>query len=460
MMKSYQQINWKKCQNDLNKMQEDLVWSFRAGNKKKVKALQNQIVNSFATRALAVRRVTTNKGSLTAGVDGVTWKTSQARMDAIQQLRYWTENPKLYKAKPVRRVMIPKPKQPLEKRPLGIPAMIDRAMQEVYRMSLDPIVEETSDPNSYGFRKYRGCRDAMAKLAGSLDRSFCAQWVLDADIEKCFDRINHEWLVDKVPIVHRQVLISWLKSGVKPFGQVEYSDNGTPQGGTISPLLCNVCLNGLEPVVEAAAQDSGLRSPKVHVVRYADDFVITGANEAVLNKIEKAVDDFLKPRGLRMHPGKTRKVNIAKQSVEFLGYELMKKPIDLRKNLPSPKGNTVDRLICWPSKSSQQQLKLKVNRALQTQAPIKGIIKQLNPIIIGWANYFRYTRSSMRVFSPLPHKGKGRGGWVISYGMPWSGGVRRNTKIGEPGGLLILTQEKLKRELSNGAILKGKMLYG
>lgn len=238
VVNNYQDIDWQRCHIDLLNLQQQLVRAYKAKDKNKVLNLQRQIVTSFAARALAVRRVTLNKGGKTPGVDGEKWPTPKSRMEAIKQLNYTTQNPNLYRAQPVRRMEIPKPGQ-AEKRPLGIPTLIDRAVQAVYLSSIDPIAEETGDENSFGFRPYRGAREAITKLNTLLGRDHSPTWIYDADIRKCFDTINHQWLLDNVPIGDKAVLESWLKSGVETLSGLEATTSGVPQGGVISPALCS-----------------------------------------------------------------------------------------------------------------------------------------------------------------------------------------------------------------------------
>lgn len=210
--------------------------------------------------------------------------------------------------------------------------MLDRSMQALYCMAIEPIVEDMSDSHSYGFRKYRGCRDAIAKLSTILGRDTDAQWVLDADIEKCFDLINHQWLIKNTPMVDKVILESWLKSGVTMANQVEATDQGTPQGGVISPLLCNITLNGLENSIKTEAdlynqkqKSERLRYTKVHVIRYADDFIVTGATKTLIEICKAHTDNFLEPRGLALHSTKTQICNITKQGFEF-GFRYIKGP--------------------------------------------------------------------------------------------------------------------------------------
>ena len=416
-LKSYQDIDWQKCQNELLQNQQQLVEAYRTKQNRKVKQIQRKIVTSFEARALAVRGVTNNKAGQAPGVDGIKWLTPTDRLLAIEQLQSLTQNPKSYRAQPVRRVEIPKPGK-TEKRPLGIPTLIHRAMQAVYLCSIDPIAEETSDHNSYGFRLFRGAREAVAKLRNLLGRDYSPEWLLDADIQKCFDRINHNWLLQNVPIGDKAVLDSWLKSGAACNTGMQETTMGVPQGGVISPALCNITLNGLEPAIKNATLNMVPRSQrsKVYVVRYADDFVATAANEVILGKVEQIVTEFLEPRGLQLHPQKTRKVQLnpeAKTSFEFLGFEFSKHVLNPRINKLSAKKQSQTRLAIRPSKTNTAALKSEVNEIVKSQVPIASIIHRLNPKLRGWTNYFRVARQSQRTFKTL-------GNWVWHKMLLWA----------------------------------------
>jgi len=189
-------INWKKAYRNVRRLQVRIVKALREGKKRKVRALQQILTRSFAGRALAVRRVTENKGKRTAGIDGEIWRTPRQKTEAIQSLKR-----KGYRALPLRRVYIPKGQGP-KKRPLGIPVMKDRAMQALHKQALDPIAESTADPNSYGFRVGRSTADAIEQSYMCLRHKGSAPYILEADIKGCFDNISHEWILENVPIIH------------------------------------------------------------------------------------------------------------------------------------------------------------------------------------------------------------------------------------------------------------------
>ncbi len=276
---SWHAIDWHRVEQQVRTTQMRIAKATQAGDWRRVKALQRSLVRSFTARALAVRRVTENQGKRTAGVDRKLWDTPAAKWSAVSELK----QQRGYRPQPLRRVYIPKANG--KERPLGIPTMTDRAQQALHLLSLEPVVESQSDPNSYGFRRNRCTADAMSQLFATMSQKASAAWVLEADIEGCFDHINHEWLVNHVRM-DRNIVHKWLKAGVVYKGQLTATEAGTPQGGVISPTLMNVALNGLETGLTAhlrarfgAKKASKL---KVNVVRYADDFVITGESKDLL----------------------------------------------------------------------------------------------------------------------------------------------------------------------------------
>ena len=307
-------------------------------------------------RSIAVRRVATNTGGKTPGVDGVVWGTPTKRYSTIAELREAINYPKRYKASPVKRIYIPKENK-TELRPLGIPTMIDRAVQATYHLALDPIVEEQSDPNSYGFRKYRSTNNAIARLRSLLDKTVSPRWILDADVAKCFDTISHDFLLKNTLICDLSVLEQWLISGVLEGREISKINVGTPQGGIISPLLCNITLNGIETATKQPRGKDGRL--KVHLTRYADDFVVTGKTESILTQqVKPAIAEFLDARGLKFKESKTQTVNIA-EGFDFLGFNIQRKPWSHKLNQPS---NQESVLIIKPKRKNLQKVRDKINQ--------------------------------------------------------------------------------------------------
>jgi RNA-directed DNA polymerase len=261
-------INWRAVNENVRRLQARIVQATKAGKWHKVKALQYLLTCSFSGKALAVRRVTENQGKNTPGMDQITWAKPRDKWMAIHSMRR-----RGYQPRPLRRVYIPKPNGKM--RPLGIPTMKDRAMQALHLLALDPIAETTADPNSYGFRKERCCADAMVQCNTILSNNTRPQWILEGDIKSCFDQISHNWLLTHIPM-DRITLQKWLKAGYMDKSAFHMTDEGTPQGGIISPVLANMALDGLERILRKKYPHSGQRALKgknkqVNLVRYADD---------------------------------------------------------------------------------------------------------------------------------------------------------------------------------------------
>jgi RNA-directed DNA polymerase len=347
------------------------VKALREGKPRLVRALQYILIRSFGGRALAVRRVTENRGKRTPGIDGEIWQTPGKKSEGILKLRI-----KGYSASPLRRTHIPKSNG--KKRPLGIPIMTDRAFQALWKLALEPIAESTGDHNSYGFRNGRSVADAIEQCFTCLSRKSSSQWILEADIRACFDRISHEWLIENVPM-NKKVLSQWLKAGFMEKGVFHETDEGTPQGGIISPVLANIALDGLEKhLKERFPQRS-----KIHFIRYADDFVITGSNKEILeNEVMPCVKEFIGKRGLELSEEKTRITHIF-EGFDFLGQNIRKY------------GEYEQKLLIQPSKKNTKNF-LEGIRKIVKKSPCTHpiyLIWNLNPKIRGWANFHRHAVS-------------------------------------------------------------------
>lgn len=364
-------IDWRLVERFVRTTQQKLAKASLDQDWRRVKSLQRSLIHSFSARALAVRRVTENQGKRTAGVDRQLWDTPIQKWVAIGRLK----QQRGYRPLPLRRVFIPKSNG--KDRPLGIPTMFDRAMQALHLLGLEPVAESTSDPNSYGFRRNRSTADAMAQIFVSTAQRASAHWVLEADIKGCFDHINHDWLIRHVPM-NTRILRKWLKAGVVHQGHLSPTIEGTPQGGIISPTLANMTLNGLESSLmahlDAKYGKRKVKELKVHVVRYADDFVVTGNSKELLDtEIRPWIETFLAQRGLQLSLEKTRVVHLD-DGFDFLGWNFRKYQ---------------GKLLIKPSKKNVQTFYRKVQEIVKTHISVsqESLIAKLNPILKGWAQY-------------------------------------------------------------------------
>jgi RNA-directed DNA polymerase len=342
-----------------------------------VRALQWILAHSFFAKLLAIRRVTSNKGKNTPGVDGVIWKTSRQKMNAVKLLYRHG-----YRTLPLRRVYIPKKSGKL--RPLGIPTMRDRAMQALHAFTLTPVAETWGDQYSYGFREGRSCADAI----GHTFHRFCfkssPQWVLEADIASCFDEISHRWLLENIP-VDKKVLKQWLSAGFLDKGELFPTLKGTPQGGIISPVLMNMTLDGLEKAVKAGVpfycKGTTLKNG-VMAIRYADDFIVSAKDRNLLvEKVLPSLKAFLAKRGLTLSEEKTRITSI-NNGFDFLGQHVRK--------------YNNGKLIIQPTRKAMQGLQSAARHILEAQCVQDNysMIRRINQLIRGWCNYHRHVCSS------------------------------------------------------------------
>src|SRR6266567_1004923 len=277
IVEGWHDIDWKATNHNVRRLQARIVKATKEGKRGKVKALQRLLTHSFSGKAIAVRRVTENDGGATPGVDKIIWDTPEKKATAIATLKQ-----RGYHPQPLRRVYIPKRNG--KKRPLGIPCVRCRAMQALYLLALDPIAETLADHQSYGFRKERSTADAMEKCFLIFSRKHSPQWVLEGDIKGCFDAISHEWLLTHIPM-EKAILKKWLKAGYMEQHVLHPTEEGTPQGGIISPVLANLALDGLEKKLnERYPKPKTGYNAKVNFIRYADDFLVTGISKELLEK--------------------------------------------------------------------------------------------------------------------------------------------------------------------------------
>jgi RNA-directed DNA polymerase len=386
-------INWHNVEENVRRLQERIYRATTNKAWRTVKNLQKLLVRATSNKLLAIRRITQeNQGKHTAGIDGMVYDTPEARWRLFQE----GLSLKGYKPQPVRRVYIPKDKD--KQRPLGIPTGKDRVMQAIVKAALEPEWEHRFEANSYGFRPGRCTMDAIGAIHTTMNQKDSSQWVLDADISGCFDNIDHGPLLAKLPIF-TTTLRNWLKAGVVEVGFFSPTDTGTPQGGVLSPLLANVALNGMERLFDAEYADGRPKPPAQHkgsnkgiaVIRYADDFVTTAPTREVLETYARPrLEKFLQERGLAFSEAKTRIVHIT-EGFNFLGFHIRK----------FGKRGT---LLTVP----QKEKVLKHIRAVRSyldahkQTPTVEVIKTLNPVIRGWANYYRHS-AAKEVFQKVRH---------------------------------------------------------
>lgn len=396
---AWNDINWTLVQKRISRQQNRVYKASIEGKHSIVHALQRRIIGSLDAKLLAVRRVTTeNKRRNTAGVDDVKAISHIMKIQLAYGLKLDC------KANSIRRVYIPKPGK-TERRPLGISTIEDRAKQMLVKLALEPEWEAIFESNSYGFRPGRSCHDAIASIFLSLRGK--SRYVLDAHIEKCFDRISHEKLLGRLATfdqIENQIK-AWLKADImEKFDEkpdvVTQSFEGTPQSGIISPILANIALHGLEEHIKewyastwykTTGKSSKIpkrdRKASIGFFRYADDFIITAPEHADILAIQEQVDIWLQNEvGLQLSKAKTRIVN-STEGFEFLGFQI----ISVR-NLEKESY----KVKIQPSKTSKLRIIRRIREIIQSNrsASSYNLNSQLSPRIIGWANYFRYSECS------------------------------------------------------------------
>lgn len=380
----WKDINWKEAEKYVKRLQIRIVKAVKLNKWNLVKRLQYLLTNSFYAKAIAVRKVTSNRGKNTAGIDGIVWKTQDEKIKAIKNLK--TQG---YKSYPTKRIYIPKKNGKM--RPLSIPTQKDRAMQTLQLLALQPIEETVGDKNSYGFRRYRSCHDAMTGIFKALSHKNDPKWILEGDIKGCFDNISHEWIINNVPI-NKQILEEFLKSGFIFNKKLFPNTKGAAQGGAISPIIANITLNELENTIyrkiNVNKNGKPIKDNKYHIrfIRYADDFIVAGASIEVLEKVKTIIKEFMKERGLELSEEKTLITNIS-DGFDFLGWNFRKYK---------------EKLIIKPNKKSIKGVKEKISTIIKKNKATKqaNLIQQLNPIIIGWSNYHQCV-CSRKIFQKL-----------------------------------------------------------
>lgn len=411
MKTRWAQLNWRDITKRVYRIQKQIYRRTLKGES--VHKLQNVLTNLFDAKLLAVRRVTQdNKGKKTAGVDKVKNLSPTKRWELAKHIRIDGQSDK------VRRVWIPKANS-TELRPLGIPTIKDRAKQALVLLALEPEWEARFEPNNYGFRPGRSAHDAIEAIHSSINKK--PKYVLDADIRKCFDRINHDFLLSKLntyPNMQRQVK-AWLKAGIiDGAGETLFPEAGTPQGGVLSPLLANVALHGLEDMLGEWIQSiraynpggtilskSGRRS-RLTVVRYADDFIVLHPELERIQEAKKKISEWLLPIGLELHPEKTclRHTLYTYEGIrpgfKFLGFWIRNYLVGTPEEGKRKSGY---KTYFRPHPDSISKVFREIRKVLRRTRDVRILVRTLNPIIKGWSNYYR-TVASKNTFTSMDKK--------------------------------------------------------
>ncbi|WP_027255648.1 group II intron reverse transcriptase/maturase [Planktothrix agardhii] len=448
----WKDLNWRKLEKVTFKLQKRIFRASERGDVKAVRKLQKTLIRSGSAKCIAVRRVTQdNQGKNTAGVDGVKSLTPKQRMSLVGRLKLTN------KVKPTRRVEIPKPGS-TETRPLGIPTIDDRALQALVKLALEPEWEAKFEPNSYGFRPGRSCHDAIEAIYTSINKK--DKYVLDTDIAKCFDRIDHKALISKIhtyPTLSR-LIKEWLKAGYCDGKELFPTNEGTPQGGIISPLLANIALHGMEERVKQYAET--LKGKKrnnrqaLSLIRYADDFIIIHEDLNVVKKCQEIIADWLSDLGLKLKPSKTKIIHTLKEiegkvGFEFLGFHIQQHKVGNYRCAKNGQGTPLGfKTLITPSKAKIKTHLVKIAEVIDTHktTPQAALISKLNPIIRGWSNYYStvvsketFNKVDALTYDKLRAWARTRGKGNINKDKYWKTVGNRNWCFSTEEGIELLT---------------------
>jgi RNA-directed DNA polymerase len=390
----WEAIDWRTQQEHVRRLRQRIFKATRDGDLKRVRNLQKLMLRSRANTLISVRQVAQrNAGRETAGIDGEVALTSRQRAELAGHLHTGP-----WQARPVKRVFIPKSNG--RQRPLGIPVLVDRAQQARVKNALEAEWEARFEPRSYGFRPGRSSHDAIEIIFKTLcgDRTQ-RRWILDADLAGAFDHIDHSHLLDQLgSFPAREMIADWLSAGVIERGEFTPTEEGTPQGGVISPVMLNTALHGMEHAAGVRYRNSARSDAETVpgcpvLVRYADDYVAMCYSREQAEQVKADLATWLQPRGLRFNEDKTRVVHV-EDGFSFLGFDIRRR-VDRQGS---------GKLFITPSKESVARLRKRLTAEVRSMhgANAAAVVFRLNPIIRGWSAYHRSVVSS-RVFNGLDH---------------------------------------------------------
>jgi RNA-directed DNA polymerase len=385
-------VDWRRVKDEVRRLRQRIFTASQAGDLKRVRSLQKLMLRSRSNTLLSVRRVTElNAGRLTAGVDGEVALGPQAKALLVDRIEHPTEP---FRAMPVRRVYIPKKGSRTKRRPLGIPVILDRCHQARIASALEPEWEARFEPRSYGFRPGRGCHDAIQAIYQTIKGRGLRRWALDADLAGAFDNVAHDHILAMLGTFPAKGMIAqWLKAGVVEQGRLHRTEEGTPQGGVVSPALLNIALHGMEQAAGVRYYPADGHARRVVagcpvLIRYADDLVCLCHSRQEAEQVKAKLAKWLAPRGLDFNEGKTRVVTLD-EGFDFLGF-------NVRRYNGKP--------LIKPSTAAVRRIRKRLRDELRSLrgSNATAVIKRLNPIIRGWAAYYR-TQVAAETFGKLDY---------------------------------------------------------